>query len=148
MMENRNTINKLFTLLFLLFSTSSFATAYYVSSTGSDSNPGTSTGSGWATINKVNSTVFFPGDKLYFEGGHTFSGSIYLNSSDANDPANIFVISSYGTGRATINAGTSYGFYAYNTQGFSISNLILDGNSMSTNPDAGLRSFLRMFRAM
>ena len=141
MMKNRNTINKLFTLLFLLFSTSSFATAYYVSSTGSDSNPGTSISDAWATINKVNSTVFLPGDKLYFEGGKTFSGSIYLNSSDANDPDNIFVISSYGTGRATINAGTSYGFYAYNTQGFSISNLILDGNSMSTSTDAGLILF-------
>ncbi len=135
---NPNTINKLFTLLFLVSSTSTFATTYYVSSTGNDSNPGTSIAGAWATINKVNSSVFLPGDTLYFQGGQTYSGNIYLNSSDANNPNNIFVISSYGTGRATINSGTSYGLYAYNTQGFSISNLIFDGNSMSTNTNSGV----------
>jgi hypothetical protein len=140
-LESANAINKLFTLVFLLCSMSGFATTYYVSSTGSDSNPGTSTAGAWATINKVNNTVFLPGDTLYFEGGQTFTGNIYLNGSDANDPNNIFVISSYGTGRATINSGISYGFYAYNTQGFSLSNLIFDGNSMLTDTSSGVRVF-------
>jgi hypothetical protein len=112
-----------------------------VSSTGNDANAGTSKDAAWATITKVNSIAFLPGDKLYFEGGKTFSGSIYLDNSDANNAGNIFLISSYGTGRATINAGVSYGFYAYNTQGFSLSNLIFDGNSMSTNTDAGVILF-------
>ncbi|HEV3223823.1 MAG TPA: T9SS type A sorting domain-containing protein [Puia sp.] len=133
--------NTLFTLLLLIFSTGGFAASYYISSTGNDSNPGTSIAGAWATITKVNSTVFLPGDALYFEGGQTFNGSIYLPASDANDPNNIFVISSYGTGRATINAGSSYGFYALNTQGFSISNLIFDGNSVTTNNSAGLIIF-------
>ncbi len=132
-------IYRLFTLLFLFYSTGSLAASYYVSSTGNDANSGTSVVDAWATIDKVNSTVFLPGDALYFEGGQTFHGSIYLNDSDANNPDNIFIISSYGTGRATINAGTSYGFYAYNTQGFSISDLIIDGNSMTTNSAMGLR---------
>ncbi len=56
-------------------------------------------------------------------------------------PTNPFIISTYGTGRATINAGTSNGFYAYNTQGFSVSNLILDGNNPSTNTGAGVLIF-------
>ena len=128
-------------LFFLLFSTNSFGTSYYVSTAGSDANTGTSIGNAWATIAKVNSTVFLPGDVLYFEGGQTFNGNIYLSSSDANDPHNIFTISSYGTGKATIKAGTSYGIYAYNTQGFSVSNLILDGNSVSTNTGAGVLIF-------
>ena len=135
---NSNTIRTLFTFLFLLISTGSFATAYYVSSIGNDSNPGTSIAGAWATIDKINSVVFLPGDALYFEGGQTFTGNIFLNSSDANDPNSIFVISTYGSGRATINGGGSYGFNAYNTQGFSISNLIFDGNSMSTNTDVGV----------
>jgi hypothetical protein len=134
-------ISRLFTILILFLSTSSFAASYYVSSTGNDANSGTSIAGAWATINKVNLTVFHPGDALYFEGGQTFQGSIYLNDSDANDPGNIFIISSYGTGRATINAGTSYGFYAYNTQGFSISNLIFDGNSTTTNTAIGFRLY-------
>ena len=121
-----------------MFSTSTLATTYYVSSNGDDANPGISISGAWATINKVNNSVFLPGDTLYFEGGQTFSGNIFLSDIDANNPGNIFVISSYGTGRATINAGTSYGFFALNTQGFSINNLIFDGNAVSTNTNAGM----------
>jgi hypothetical protein len=138
---NTHIIRKSLTLLLLVFSTSSFAINYYVSSTGDDTNPGTSIATAWASITKVNSSIFLPGDALYFEGGQTFNGNIYLPAGDANDPNNIFTISSYGTGKATINAGTSYGFYAYNTQGFSISNLIFDGNSVTTNTNAGLIVF-------
>ena len=108
---------------------------------GNDANPGTSIAGAWATVNKVNNSKFLPGDTLYFEGGHTFNGNISIDGSDANDPNNIFVIASYGTGRAIINAGTGYGFYAYNTQGFSISNLIFDGNTASTNTGTGILIF-------
>jgi hypothetical protein len=131
-------LHKLFGVFLLIFPAIGFGTTYYVSSTGSDLNSGTSAATAWATISKVNSTVFLPGDTLYFEGGQTFNGNIYLSAAEANDPANIFVVSSYGTGKATINAGTSYGFYAYNTQGFSVSNLIFDGNSTATNTGAGI----------
>jgi hypothetical protein len=137
-------MNKLLTLLFLFFTTGNFAATYYVSGTGDDGHPGTSIAGAWATIDKVNSSIFLPGDTLYFEGGHTFNGSILLTAGDANDPANIFVISSYGTGRAIINAGTSFGFQAKNTQGFSISNLIFDGNSAATNSAAGITIFSDM----
>jgi Secretion system C-terminal sorting domain len=140
-LEKTNITQVLLTILSLVFSSASFGSAYYVSSVGDDSNSGTSIATAWATINKVNSTVFLPGDSLYFEGGQTFNGNIYLPAGDANDPGNIFVITSYGAGRATINAGSSYGFYAYNTQGFSISNLIFDGNSTSTNTGAGISIF-------
>ena len=128
-------------IVFFLFITTCSATTYYVSGTGNDTNPGTSITSAWASINKVNGTLFLPGDTLYFEGGQSFNGNIELTSSDANDPDNLFVISSYGAGRAIINAGASYGFYAYNTQGFSVSNLIFDGNSTSTNHGAGINVF-------
>jgi Right handed beta helix region/Secretion system C-terminal sorting domain len=140
----RNILGKTKTLiafLLLVFSTRGFGTTYYVSSTGDDSNPGTSIAAGWSTISKVNSSTFLPGDTLYFEGGQTFNGNIFLPATDANDPNNLFVISTYGTGRATIDAGSSYGFYALNTQGFSISNLIFDGNSVTTNNSAGLIIF-------
>jgi hypothetical protein len=57
------------------------ATDYYVSSTGSNSNPGTST-SPWQTIARVNSQVFLPGDRVLFEGGRTFAGPMLLDSGD------------------------------------------------------------------
>ena len=126
-------------ILCMMLSKSIYATDYYVSSSGSDGNSGTSIANAWATIAKVNSTNFLPGDALYFEGGKTFSGSISITNADANNPNNIFTISSYGTGKAIINAGNSFGFYAHNTGGFSISNLIFDGNNMSTNTDAGIK---------
>ena len=85
--------------------------------------------------------VFAPGDELYFEGGQTFAGNILLSAGEANDPNNIVIISSYGTGRAIINAGTGNGFYAYNTAGFSVSNLIFDGNNTTTNTGVGILIF-------
>ena len=91
--KNRSDYKKLFTLLLLVLSSGAFATTYYVSSTGNDANAGTSKEAAWGTVSKVNSSVFLPGDKLFFEGGKTFNGSIYLNSSDANNAGNIFVIS-------------------------------------------------------
>jgi hypothetical protein len=134
-------LHQLPAFLMLIFCTKCFATTYYVSSTGNDANTGTSPASAWATIAKVNGTTFLPGDVLLFEGSHIFSGSIFLNAADANDPGQIFTISSFGSGIATIDAGTSYGLYAYNTQGFSISSLIFDGNSPSTNTNAGIMVF-------
>src|SRR4249920_2091892 len=97
-----NSFHKIFSFLSLLFSLNSFATDYFVSSGGSDANAGTSIGTAWATLTKVNNTIFLPGDALYFESGKTFNGSINLLGSDANDPANPFIISSYGGGKATI----------------------------------------------
>ena len=134
-------MNRLFTLIPLLLSaTGVFATSYYVDNAGSDANTGTSPtpGGAWLTIAKVNSTVFHPGDALYFAGGQTFSGGIDLANSDLNDPLDIFIISSYGVGSATINATASYGLSAYNKQGLSISNLIFDGGSMLSNANSGL----------
>src|SRR5664279_1042961 len=101
---------RLFPVLCLFCSSPAFATDYYVSSTGDDASSGTSIVTAWASISKVNSTIFLPVDALFFEGGKTFAGNIFLSAGEANDPSNIFTISSYGTGKATINAGTSYGF--------------------------------------
>jgi hypothetical protein len=144
MMNTQETFHsglKLCVLLILWLPVTSFATNYYVSSTGNDAHSGTSVANAWASITQVNATIFLPGDALYFEGGQTFTGNIFLSAGEANDPSNIFTISSYGTGQAIINAGNSYGFYAYNTQGFSISNIIFDGNSTSTNTGAGVLIF-------
>lgn len=123
---------------FFLCCNFSEAASYYVSITGSDSNNGTSQSTPWQTISKVNTVNFAPGDNLYFKGGETFPGNIYLSSSDGNSPTIIFTISSYGTGRAIINAGNSYGISAYNTQGIRVENLILNGSGMSTNTQDGL----------
>ena len=62
-------------LFFLcLFSTKiSTQTTYFLSSiSGSDNNDGLSTLSPWKTLDKINNTPLFPGDKIMFCSGQTF----------------------------------------------------------------------------
>ncbi len=123
----------------LLLSLNSMVQAadYYVSPSGSDGNPGTSPGQAWQTIGKVNSVSFAAGDNIYFEGGQTFSGSLYFDTGDGGTPANPVTVSSYGSGRATISSGTSDGLFAYNRAAFVVQDLIFAGagNYISGNFD-------------
>src|ERR1700692_2235404 len=48
--------------LVLLFALPASATTYFVAAAGSDSNSGTSSGSPWQTVAKVNGSTFSPGD--------------------------------------------------------------------------------------
>jgi hypothetical protein len=111
---------------------------YFISSTGNDSATGNTVPTAWKTIEKLNSIDINPGDRVFFEGGKTFYGSIFLLNTDANDASNTVVITSYGNQKATINSGANYGFYAYNTQGFTLRDLIFEGSGMSTNTNDGV----------
>lgn len=112
---------------------------YYVSQTGNDNNSGTSTQSPWQSLNKVNSINFQAGDQILFQGGQTFNGTLYLDASDTGTAANPIIISSYGTGRATINSGTSNGTWIYNTSGFKINNINFVGSGPTTNTGSGIQ---------
>ncbi len=70
---------------------------YYVSASGSDSNPG-SLASPWQTITKVNATTT-TGRTVHFNGGDRFEGALSLHSGTN--------YTSYGTGRATISGGVA-----------------------------------------
>ena len=61
-------------LIFLTFVCN--ATNYYVSNSGSNLSKGTSSGTPWASIEKVNSFKFTPVDVVYFKRGDTFYGGI------------------------------------------------------------------------
>jgi hypothetical protein len=113
------------------------AADYYVSATGLDTNAGTLS-MPWKTINKVNSRAFAAGDRIFFEGGKTFSGKIYLDAGDLGTAANPIVIGSYGTGRAIIAGGADSAFYAYNVAGIQIHNLQFTGSGASTSTKGGV----------
>lgn len=69
-------------VIFLLFSINSlFATNYYVATTGSDSNTGTSIGSPYATITKpLNSAI--AGDTIWIQGGvYKYTSTISISKS-------------------------------------------------------------------
>ena len=128
----------IFISTFLAFSAPCYGTIYYVSPTGSFSSSGTSMSSP-TTISKINTDAFNAGDSILLQGGATFGGttgtSLNLNNaSDAGTAANPVNISTYGTGSATINAGTNIGIYSgTGIGGFSISNLNIVGQGTSTN---------------
>ena len=114
---------------------------YYVSPAGSDDNEGTSPESPWQTIDKLNSTDFSPGTSILFEGGQTFAGSLSFDANDAGTAAEPITVSSYGTGRATLDGQDTNGIYLYNTAGFDIENLILVGAGLETNTGAGINVY-------
>src|ERR1700722_13556909 len=83
---------------FSLARTGSSATTYYVSPSGSDSNPGTASAP-WQSIARVNRASLQPGDFVLFQGGQTFSGAVLMPPTSGTAQAPIS-FGSYGTGRA------------------------------------------------
>jgi hypothetical protein len=124
------------------FAAAAAGTTFYVSPTGNDKNNGTSIANAWKTINKVNSRNWSPGDKILFQGGATFTGSLSFTAEDAGTPASPVTISTFGTGRATINSPTAEAIYVYNAGGFDISNLVLAGPGLGTSAKPGLSFYV------
>lgn len=88
-------MKKLFTILFLFILSQGYATNYYVSPTGNNSNAGTSTGAAWLTLAKVVSSLasINSGDSVLLERGGTF----YISSSVAITKAGV-KFGAYGNG--------------------------------------------------
>jgi hypothetical protein len=127
---------------------------YYVSPSGNDRNNGLSANHAWRTISKVNSFTFQAGDAILFQGGATFTGNLSFNAADSGTAAAPIRISSYGSGRATLNAGTGTGIFVYQTGGYVISNLNLRGSGYANGnrgssilfytDQVGQRAFVRI----
>src|SRR5674476_666125 len=81
----------------------SFATTYYVSNSGNDSNSGLTTILAWKTLANVNALTFKAGDQILFQKGDTFYGTITVkNSGSAGNP---ITFGAYGTGANPIIRG-------------------------------------------
>ena len=105
---------------------------FYVSPSGSDNNDGRTPATAWQTPLKVDVTNFQAGDHILFEGGQSFSGVLYFDANDQGTAAQPIVVTSYGTGRATIAAGTTVGLLAYDTAGIEVRNLNFMGSAGNT----------------
>jgi regulation of enolase protein 1 (concanavalin A-like superfamily) len=114
------------------------AATYYVSPTGNNFHGGTSPSDAWKTIEAVNAHDFNPGDQILFEGGNTFSGNVYFDASDAGSSSSPIVVSSYGSGRATIYATNGNGIEGYDTAGFRIEELYIVGSGRDVNTGSGI----------
>ncbi|WP_404786445.1 right-handed parallel beta-helix repeat-containing protein [Altericista sp. CCNU0014] len=114
---------------------------YYISSSGNDNNSGTSPSKAWQTVNRINRFTFRPGDRILFEGGATFRGGLSFDAGDRGMPTQPIFISSYGRGRATLDARDSNGIYIHNTGGYSIDNLNLVGSGWKHNRGSGINFY-------
>ncbi|MDX5419670.1 MAG: right-handed parallel beta-helix repeat-containing protein [Hymenobacteraceae bacterium] len=125
-------------LLLFLPASYTLAHTYYISPKGDDNNPGTSPYSAWRSIKQVNSHRYTSGDTLLFEGGSEFRGNLYFHKDNLRSAEMPLVISSFGEGRATIYADTSFGLYAHNVAGLEIRNLNFKGSGYTSNSNNGI----------
>ena len=79
---------------------SGFAAQYYVSTSGLDSNSGTSAATPWRTLAQVNGSTFDSGDTIYLQRGGVWNESLIPPSSGGN--GNPITFDAYGTGPAPV----------------------------------------------
>ncbi len=127
------------TLLLLAATNSALGADYYVSATGNDGASGTTPGTAWQSISRVIALDIEPGDRILFEGGSTFSGTLNLDETDTGTPGSPVNITSYGTGRATIDGGTANGINVTDCAGISIHDINVVGSGTATNTGHGIR---------
>ena len=126
-MKTRSLFIVLFLALTFFFSSTSYATTYYVDPiNGNDSwsgtvpngdflpegceddnDPSDCTDGPWKTISKVNSVNFSPGDKILFKRGTESIGKLSIKSSGTEGQE--IIVGAYGTGtKPVINGNNSY----------------------------------------
>lgn len=83
--------------LFLLITSITNATVYYVDSThGLDATAGTSVNAPWQSLARVNVNHFLPGDSVLFRRGSTWIGELKITSP--GNPERPILFGAYGTG--------------------------------------------------
>jgi hypothetical protein len=101
--------------------------AFYIHEDGDDKNDGSFVHP-WRTLIPVNSLHFRPGDSILFQGGHSFAGTLIIDSEERADSAHPVLISSYGGEPATIQAGDSSAVIINRAWFLSIRDLHLTGS--------------------
>lgn len=111
----------------------SYATDYYISPKGSNSNTGTTTLSPFQTIDAANQLTLQPGDHLYFERDGIYTGELLLQQSGTTEEP--ITISAYGNGNTPILSGASKlevssQSTVYCPSCVSLDNLVIDENTI------------------
>lgn len=125
-------------IVLILWNMELYATDYYIRRVGNDAYSGTSIDLAWASIAKVNATSFKPGDRILFEGGKIFTGSIDISPDDNGECDNLVTVSSYGIGRALISSGSSNGISVSGCSYVRVANINFIGASRLTGGGRGV----------
>jgi hypothetical protein len=127
-------------LLLLLTGLPSHAATYFVDFTaGLDGNNGTSSGTAWKNLSKVNSTAFSAGDIIQFKRGESWTGELVVDSIGAS--GNPITYQPYSTGAAPIIQTAA----SHQSTGFTHSITvtgdwnIIDGFFLRNGHEAGVR---------
>lgn len=96
-----------------LATSTAHAATYYVSTSGNDSNTGTSDTSPWQSIGKLNAQTFSPGDVVRFRRGDSWNAKLSVSSSGTSSAPITFT--SYGNGNPKPSLSYNCG------QGFTVS---------------------------
>ena len=100
--------------------------SYYLSNSGSDDSEG-SQAKPWKTITRLNHQQLVPGDRVYFNGGDVFEGTIQLDSTERGTAARPIELNAYGRGPAHIKSGAAEGLRLTNTRFIALKNLAFHG---------------------
>jgi Right handed beta helix region len=111
---------------------------YYVSPAGNDAAQGGKR-KPWKTIERVNRAALKPGDRVLFEGGKTFTGTILLDGGDRGTAERKVMIGSFGQGKATIDGGNGRALSVEGCDHLQIRGLRFLGSGRKTgNTESGL----------
>lgn len=94
---------RIITTILLLICFNANATIYYIDNAGSDAANGTSTGTAWQTIAKVNAQSFSPGDQILFKKGGSWNER--LNPPSSGTAGNVITFGAYGIGLQPVITG-------------------------------------------
>ncbi len=109
---------------------------YFLDSTGgNDSHPGTSRDKAWRSLEKVNATVFQPGDRILLRSGGVWTGTLHPKGSGAEGRP--IVLDRYGEGALPLvnGAGAESALLLENQEFWEVRNLAFTNDA----PEEGLR---------
>lgn len=113
-------------LQLVLWQAPAHSRSFYISAGGNDNGDGSLTHP-WQTIQQLNRIHLNEGDKIFFNGGDSFEGTIMIDSSETGSVSQPLIFSSYGKGKALIFSKENSGLRMYNASYVKINNLIFKG---------------------
>jgi hypothetical protein len=113
---------------------------YYISPSGDDGASGTSPGTAWHSLTRLQRVGLKPGDQVLLQGGTRYSGTLTVAASEAGSAQRPVVIGSYGQGHATIESSGD-GIVVHDTGGLDIRDLTLLGKGAPYASGSGINLY-------
>jgi hypothetical protein len=113
---------------------------YYISPSGDDGASGTSPGTAWHSLARVQRVGLKPGDQVLLQGGAHYSGTLTVAAGEAGSAKRPVVIASYGQGHATIESSGD-GIVVHDTRGVDIRDLTLIGKGAPYASGSGINLY-------